>query len=541
MRVACVGGGPGGVFFAALVKEISPEQEVVVFERNKADDTFGFGVVFSDATLSNLGDADPVLRERLSRTGQMWDTIEVRLKGETLRCGGNGMAAISRKELLKLLYIRAAEVGVELQFQTTIETLDQLSDFDLVVLSDGANSIFRSELAGSFLPKVETAGAKFIWFGTTYRFDGLTFFFEESPFGLFAVHGYPIDSSTGTFIVETDEQTWLAAGMDRFDTSQPPGQSDMFSKEFLQSLFSSQTQGAELLVNNSRWANFRTIRNRSWHNSKCVLLGDSAHTAHFSVGSGTKMAMEDAAMLAVCVTHMPDSLEEALAKYEHERRPGVEGIQASAGPSLSWWENFSKYYASMEPQQFVYHFLTRAISGSRVGRRDPEFVEGVLRWWTGKFGAKPLNSPFALEEISAVSRLVGIRDQAEDSTEAIFVTPDGLVSMKLYFSPRNDNEKGFGAMIEIPDSSDGFEKARSRLHELLVFEPVLVGIRGGTAFQRTLLGEECRISRATATLIVNEVFDPDIALTAVLSGRTDFVGIPVAAAAELHTLMAAIA
>lgn len=524
MRIACIGGGPGGVFFAVMLRQLAPGHEVVVFERNRSDNTFGFGVVFSDATLSNLGEADPILRERLGLSGMTWEAIEVRLKGETLRCGGNGMAAIARKRLLSLLYQRAEEVGVKLVFQRDMVNLSDLGDFDLVVGSDGANSLLRSALAAAFEPNIDMASAKFIWFGTTYRFDGLTFLFEKSPDGVFAVHGYPIDEQTGTFIVETDEKTWLSAGMDRFDVSQPSGESDIFSKSYLESLFSEQIGGERLLGNNSRWANFRTVRNKSWHSERFVLLGDSAHTAHFSVGSGTKMAMEDAAVLAESLTLPGAGLEEALARYEMVRRPSVEGIQASAGPSLAWWENFGKYYSELEPAQFVYHFLTRAISGERVTRRDPDFVRSVMQWWGGKFGAHPLRSPFDLSGQQVSGRMVGVRETAVGLFEAVFATAGGPLALPLRSDSYPRKETG-PALLEIPALSDGYNLARKRLDLFRKTRPSLLAIRGGTQLQRVMLSEEARLGGAIPTMVISEVFDRDAALTSVLSGRCDFVGV----------------
>jgi len=527
LRVACIGGGPGGVFFATLLRQLSPADEVVVFERNRIDDTFGFGVVFSDATLSNLGAADPVLRDRLGRYGQTWDKIEVRLKGETFSCGGNGMAAIARKELLRILYERAAEVGVDLRFETAIANLGQLADFDLIVGSDGANSLLRNQMINFFSPSIERAAAKFIWFGTTYQFKGLTFLFKESKDGVFAVHGYPIDNGTGTFIVETDESTWLRAGMDSFDVSQPPGPSDTYSKEYLQSLFADQINGAELLVNNSRWANFRTIRNRSWHDERFVLLGDSAHTAHFSVGSGTKMAMEDAAALAGCLAKRDKSLGQALADYENIRRPSVDAIQGAAEPSLSWWEHFGSYYYSLEPQQFVFHFLTRAISAMQVQRRDRDFVEKALQWWKTKRGANPLEADFDLDDFRASSRIVGIRQDIRGGTFAMFATSEGFRQLELLEVPPPKELYPFGGLVNISEPGDGFASARARLGEILQARPTMVAIRGGTPVERTLLAEECRMAGSVPSMMIEGVFDEDRSITAILSGRADFIGVPI--------------
>lgn len=360
-RVAVVGGGPGGLFFATLAKAADPGLEVTVFERNRADDTFGFGVVFSDATLAAIDDADPVLRDALAAHGVHWDVIEVRLKGERHRCAGMGMAAIARRTLLHLLQTRAAEVGVDVRFRTEVD-LGQLDGYDLVVAADGANSRIRTQLADAFRPSYEEASAKFVWFGTTYRFDGLTFLHERGPDGVFAVHGYPISPDVSTFIVETNDRSWRAAGLDEFDAAQPPGPSDAKSKDYLEKLFAEQIEGATLLTNNSRWGSFRTRRAGTWRTGNVALLGDAAHTAHFSVGSGTKMAMEDAVVLAASIGAHPDDLDAALGAYEVAARPSVDKIQGSARPSLSWWEHFGRYHDAFEPWQFTYHFLTRSIS-----------------------------------------------------------------------------------------------------------------------------------------------------------------------------------
>jgi salicyloyl-CoA 5-hydroxylase len=285
MKIAVLGGGPGGLFAAALAKTSDPTREVAVFERNRADDTFGFGVVFSDATLAGIHEADPVLRGALRNHGVHWDPIEVRLQGERFRCGGNGMAAVERRALLQLMQERAEAAGVELNFSTPVEPDDLLAaGYDLVVAADGANSRLRDRFADVFEPSAESATAKFIWLGTTYPFDGLTFVHERGPHGVFAVHVYPIGPGLSTFIVETDEHSWRAAGLDEFDVSQPPGASDEKSRRYLEELFAGQLDGHRLLVNNSRWGNFRTRRAARWHHrvdgTAIALLGDS-HTAHF--------------------------------------------------------------------------------------------------------------------------------------------------------------------------------------------------------------------------------------------------------------------
>ena len=515
MRIACVGGGPGGLFLATLVKAGNPSAEVTVFERNRADDTFGFGVVFSDATLAAIDAADPVVRDALTEYGMHWDAIEVRLKGERYRCGGNGMAAIARKTLLGVLQERASQVGVDLRFESEVE-FDDLRDYDLVVAADGANSRIRERLAGALGPSAETATAKFIWFGTTYAFDGLTFVHERGPDGVFAVHGYPISPDVSTFIVETDEHSWRAARLDEFDVAQPPGPSDLKSKEYLEKLFAEQIDGHPLLVNNSRWGNFRTRRTGRWSAGNVVLLGDAAHTAHFSVGSGTKMAMEDAVALADALVAHPDDLGAALTAYEESARPSVEKIQGSARPSLSWWEHFGRYHDTLEPWQFAFHFMTRSISGGKIARRDPGFVERTRAAWVAAEGSEPLRTPFRSGGVAVPGRLVDVSR-----------TDDGAVvgGIPLVAEPREGmGARSWGLWLEAPPTEADLPAALASLNVGVLAGPALVGIHGGSRLTRTLLAEEARLATGTPALVVDDDLDLDQAETLILSGRADLIG-----------------
>ncbi len=507
MRIAIVGGGPGGLFLAALVKAGDPAAEVTVFERNRADDTFGFGVVFSDATLAGIHAADPVVRDALTQYGVHWDAIEVRLKGERFRCGGMGMAAIARKTLLAVLQERAEAVGVTLRFQTEVE-LEDLTGFDLIVAADGANSRIRERLAGVLEPMVETAAAKFIWFGTTYHFDGLTFVHERGADGVFAVHGYPISPEVSTFIVETDRESWLRAGLDEFDVSQPPGPSDLKTKQYLEKLFAEQIEGHPLLVNNSRWASFRTRRTGCWSHGNVVLLGDAVHTAHFSVGSGTKMAMEDAVALAAALA-AHDDVPAALAAYEESARPSVEKIQGSARPSLSWWEHFGRYHDTLEPWQFAFHFLTRSISGGKLARRDPAFVAATRTSWHAQNGPAPLDTPFRSGGFSAPGRLVDVD------------FPHSPLSL---FSEPPDRVRDWGLWLEAPASEQDLPSALGSLHSGVLAGPAVVAVYGGSRLTRTLLAEEARLVAGVPAMVVDDELTPDDAETLLLSGRADLVG-----------------
>jgi anthraniloyl-CoA monooxygenase len=538
MRIAVVGGGPGGLFFATLIRQADPSAEVTVFERNRADDTFGFGVVFSDRTLAAIHQADPVLRSALEQHGRHWDDIEVRLKGERIRCGGNGMAAVVRRTLLSLMQARARDVGAGLRFSTEVD-LDDLDGYHLVVAADGAGSRIRDRLCDQLGTQVETAGAKFIWFGTDYLFDGLTFVHERGPDGVFAVHGYPISADASTFIVETDEQSWRRAGLDEFDVSQSPGPSDLISKDYLEKLFAEQIDGRRLLVNNSRWGNFRTRRTARWSVTEprpVALLGDAVHTAHFSVGSGTKMAMEDAVALAGALAEHPDDLAAALTAYEKSAQPSVVRIQDSARPSLAWWEHFGTYHDEFEPWQFAYHFLSRSITDARLARRAPDFVGSAHRQWVARHGAQPLDTPFEAAGWGTPGRLVTVLPDL-----------DGGPSEVVESSPRDSEAAGlplldapaaggpWGARLRAPDDEAGLPAAFARLATLVAGAPVLVAVHGGTAFTRTLVCEWARMRDRVPALLCDPATgsdagadpeaDRDRALTAVLSGRADLVGV----------------
>lgn len=523
-RIACVGGGPGGLFFATLAKTADPSREITVLERNRADDTFGFGVVFSDATLTAIHAADPVLRTALHEHGVHWDAIEMRLKGERLRCGGNGMAAIRRKTLLSLLQDRAAEVGVHLEYQTDVDPR-ALADqgYDLVVASDGANSRVRDRLADELAPSYEVATAKFIWFGTTYQFDGLTFIHERGADGVFAVHGYPIGDGIGTFIVETDEQTWRAAGLDEFDVSQPPGPSDEKTQQYLEKLFAEQIDGHPLLTNNSRWSNFMTRRAGRWSHGNVALLGDSAHTAHFSVGSGTKMAMEDAISLASALDRNPDDLAVALADYEAAARPSVEKIQGSARPSLSWWENFGRYHDAFEPWQFGYHFLTRSIGDRKLRRRDAAFVETAHDAWRSRHGAEPLESPCRVGETQTSGRVLVVDHDLGSAREP---GVEGGGSFAILDDPPSESRSGWALRVAAPDGEEGLRAALTAAVPQLAAAPSFVAVHGGSSFTRVLLSEAIRMVHGVPTLVVEPEADVDRATTLVLSGRADLVGAP---------------
>jgi salicyloyl-CoA 5-hydroxylase len=549
VRIAVLGGGPGGLLAALLAKRGDPGREVTVFERNRAGDTFGFGVVFSDATLDGIDAADPVLRRALTTHGVHWDPIEVRLRGERWRFGGNGMAAVARQTLLSLLQQRAAEAGADLRFSASVRPDDLLdAGYDLVVAADGANSQLRTRFADVFGPSVVTATAKFIWFGTSYPFGGLTFVHEQSPHGVFAVHGYPIGNGVSTFIVETDEQSWRTAGLDAFDAGQPPGPSDQVTQAYLEKLFATQIDGCPLLVNNSRWGNFRTWRTQRWRHragrTAVALLGDAAHTAHFSVGSGTKMAMEDAIALVAALDQVgtdPDAIDAALAVYEAERHGQVARIQDAARPSLSWWEHFGRSYRSLPPWQFAFHFFSRSLPESKLRQRDPAFVGAVHRAWAAAHdgSADPLRTPIAVAGGTQPDRVVTVADGAARLAAGplpLLCLPRGDDPPRTPpapggkpFPPDPLGPPGWGARLSAPDTEAGLGQAQEAVARALAAGACLVAVDGGTALTRRLVCEAARLDHNAVTMLIEDgsqdsAFE-DRARTAILSGRTDLVGI----------------
>jgi anthraniloyl-CoA monooxygenase len=364
-----VGGGPAGLYFSVLAKQADPGRRVRVFERNRPDDTFGFGVVFSENTMGFLSEQDQRNYPEIMAASRRWNPITVVHRGEVVRCGGVGFSAIERKRLLNILHGQAVALGVELEFETEISSLSRLGEADLIVLADGVNSVHRDAEATAFGTAVDCGPTRFTWLGTTRSFDSLTFFFERSEDGVFGAHVYPYGDDRSTFIVETDAATWLRAGMDGF--------SEDDTIAYCERLFAKHLDGHRLLSNRSLWAPFRTVHNRRWHSGNRVLVGDAAHTAHFSVGSGTRMAMEDGLALAQQLQRLQDDVAAATAAFEAERRPRVERIQRMARASFDWWESF-RHYVDWPPHRFAFHFLTRSqFRYDTLKERDPGFLRRV--------------------------------------------------------------------------------------------------------------------------------------------------------------------
>lgn len=517
LRVACVGGGPGGLFFSTLLKRQLPDAEVHLFERNQATDAFGFGVVFSDATLNAIDEADPVLRDGLRDHGKHWNDIEVWAKDAKRSFSGNGMAAIHRRVLLPLLQQRASEAGVEMHFGANAPSTQELSDqFDVVVGADGANSRTRTDILDYLGHTVEAATAKFIWFGTTHRFDGLTFIHRKSIHGNFAVHAYPISDELSTFIVETDEETWLRAGLDSFDTTQPPGPSDEKTREFLEDLFRNDIGDDRIVANNSRWATFQTRRTQTWHQDNVVLLGDAVHTAHFSVGSGTKMAMEDAIVLAREISASPRDLVTAFENYGQERAPRVKRIQDSARGGLSWWEHFGRYYDAFEPTQFAFHFFSRSIGIDKIEIRDPELADAARDSWVQTHGSPALETPLDLGGVRFASRNLSL--DAEDGVPIRLSDGAGAsLPLAVPFAASSDAV----VLLQATDNADETAEQARAAAQAGVLAAV---IQGGSVLGRVLLAEELRLAHGIPAIIVNDG-DVNAAETLLLSGRADAVAV----------------
>jgi len=410
LKIGIIGGGPAGLYFAALAKQLDPLHEVKVWERNAPHDTFGFGVVFSDETLGGIEHADSRIHAEMADSFARWADIDVHHRGEVVTSGGHGFAAMSRVRLLQILQRRAAELGVAVEYRTPAPPLEDLAGFDLVLAADGVNSATRASQAASFGPSLEQGRSRYMWLGTHLVFDCFKFFIVESQYGVFQVHAYPYSSEESTFIVETSEAVWRRTGLDRAGQL-PPGVSDEASIEFCQELFKEQLQGLPLIANNSRWINFVTVRNRCWRHGNTVLMGDAAHTAHFSVGSGTKLAMEDSLALAACLFEQPD-VPAALAAYEAERRPVVESTQRAAEASRRWFEELEQYLRQT-PLQFAFNLLTRSrrVTYANLQVRDPEFVHRVAGEFAGTAAGDssappPMFTPLHLRGLELKNRVV---------------------------------------------------------------------------------------------------------------------------------------
>ena len=393
MRIACLGGGPAGLYFAISMKLRDPAHDIDLFERNRADDTFGWGVVFSDQTVENLMANDPVSGAVIRNEFAHWDDIDVHIHGETVRSSGHGFIGIGRKRLLAILQDRARELGVRLHFEHEASPrLEDWSGYDLVIAADGANSRIRTAYEEHFGLDVQLRKNKFFWFGTHKVFDAFTFAFEETEAGWVWAHAYRFDDDLSTFIVEMAPATWTGLGLDRMDQDQAIALCQRIFAKYLDS--HSLLSNARHLPGPQAWLQFRRIICERWSYKNLILLGDAAHTAHFSIGSGTKLALEDAIKLAEVLSRPGLTREAALEEYREERNLEVLKLQNSARNSTEWFETLERYL-HFEPIQFAYSLLTRSqrVSHENLRLRDRPWLEGVERWFQSKAVGVPVNDP----------------------------------------------------------------------------------------------------------------------------------------------------
>ncbi|MEV0321927.1 bifunctional salicylyl-CoA 5-hydroxylase/oxidoreductase [Streptomyces sp. NPDC050658] len=398
-RVAVIGGGPGGLYAAGLLKRLDPRREITVWERNAPDDTFGFGVVLSDETLGGIEHADPVVYAALQEEFVRWDDIDIVHRGSRHTSGGHGFAALGRRRLLEILHERCRDLGVDLRFRSEAPPAAELSAaYDLVIAADGVHSLTRETHAEAFAPSIETHRCRYIWLAADFAFDAFRFEIAETEYGVMQLHGYPFAADASTVIVEMREEVWEAAGFADLDERE--------STERCAKIFAEALGGRPLHGNNSAWTTFRTVVNKRWSYGNTVLIGDAAHTAHFSIGSGTKLAVEDALALAAQLEEQPD-IPSALAAYETERRPVVASTQRAARASLEWFERLPDYL-DQPPRQFAFNLLTRSrrVTHDNLRLRDAGFTESVERDFGCPEGTPPMFTPFRLRDLTLRNRVV---------------------------------------------------------------------------------------------------------------------------------------
>jgi anthraniloyl-CoA monooxygenase len=368
MKINVIGGGPAGLYFAILMKKASASHQITIYERNGPDDTFGWGVVFSGKTLANLRAADEISHAEITREFEAWDNVDVVHRSTKVSIHGNSFSGIARLQLLKILQRRAEQLGVEINFRTEIHDVESLrNECDLLLAADGVNSTVRARYADQFQPELDMRANRYIWYGANQLFHGLTLTFRENAAGVLAAHSYKFNPTTSTFIVECDPQTWDRAGFEQMSAGD--------TLAYLGQVFAEDLKGHTLLSNNSKWINFLLVRNRNWFYENVVLIGDALHTAHFSIGSGTKLAMEDAIALAESF-RQTTSVSEALAQFTNARRPVIEDYQAAAFESMRWFEN-AREYMHLSPMELAFVLMTRSgrVTYDDLRRRDPAFIE----------------------------------------------------------------------------------------------------------------------------------------------------------------------
>ncbi len=446
--IACLGGGPAGLYLAILAKRADPRRNITVYERNQPGDTFGFGVVFSDATLETFARADPESHASISAAFAHWDDIDVFVHGERITSSGHGFAGLERRRLLALLHTRARELGVELRFGQEPSLDELMAQHDLVVAADGVNSAARERFAAQLGPSVDLRPNRFVWLGSTQPLSAFTFYFDRNEAGLFRVHAYRYEPARSTFIVECTEETFRRTGLAAED--------EAGAARYCEALFAHRLDGHRLLTNRSVWRRFPTVRNQRWHTGNLVLLGDAAHTAHFSIGSGTKLAMEDAIALAAALDEEP-TISGALTRYEEARRGPAASVQRAAETSLTWFEETERYFDRLDPLTFTFSLLTRSlrINHENLRRRDPALVARVDAAFAARAGVPeakttPMFVPLRLRGLTLPNR-VGVSAMCQ------YMATDGLVGdwHLVHYGSRAIGGAGL-VMTEMTDvSADG--------------------------------------------------------------------------------------
>ncbi|MFD1600120.1 FAD-dependent monooxygenase [Halobellus rarus] len=450
MKVNTIGGGPGGLYASLLLKRAHPDWDVTVYERNPPDVTYGWGIVFPDRTISNLAEADGPSHEAITEAFERWDPFDIRTDGERFRCGGNTFASMMRTDLLRVLQERCRDVGVDLQFETEITDPGALAEgSDLCIFADGIHSRARDAFAEEFGTDVAEGEARFSWFGTEQDFEALTHIFVENDDGLWCAHTYP--SPTSTFIVDCDAETWERSGLAEASESEYLG--------YLEDVFADHLGGHSLLSQQDQWRTFETVTNEHWHHENMVLLGDAAHTAHYSIGSGTTLAMEDAIGLMEAFEEHSD-VESALSTYESSRKPFVKALMSAAERSRIHFEDVARYY-DLAPRQFAVHHLTRSgrLTYGSLKRRDPSFISAFDEWFaaetSGDGVVEPAYQPARIGDLELPNRFVrplepsfsavdGTPSNAQRSTfvEAGAEEPGLLLTQPLAVAPEGRSTTG---------------------------------------------------------------------------------------------------
>ena len=423
MRIVCLGGGPAGLYFSILAKKANPSWDITVVERNRPDDTFGWGVVFSDKTMDGFKDVDPETHSEIMRAFRHWDDIDVFFKGQKVTSGGHGFCGIGRIKLLQILQKRAAGLGAKLIFQTEITDPDAYAaDYDLVIASDGGSSITRRKYESIFKPNIQPRQNRFIWLGSKKKLDAFTFDFANTEWGWFNLHAYRFDADWSTFIVETPEKNWLKAGIDKMEQEE--------SIALCEKLFADRLDGnalvstAKHLKGSAVWLKFNRVLCEKWFHKNIVLIGDAAHTAHFSIGSGTKLAMEDAIALTRVLSHHDGDVMSALQKYQEEREIEALKLQSAARNRMEWFEQVERY-VHLDPEQFTYSLLTgsQRIGHENLKLRDSGYVEKVENWFAARSGVDhavpPMFTPFKVRGLSLKNRVIV-------SPMAVYMAEDGV-------------------------------------------------------------------------------------------------------------------